>query len=244
MQIEEHGWDSPALGHGMILRVYGHDGRPILAFPPQDGRYLDFESFGMVDAVGGLIEAGRIRLVAVDGIDWQTWTNDSIPPHDRAVRHEAYDRYVATEVVPWVRDRTGWTTLWATGCSMGGYHAANLTFRHPDMIDGLVAISGLYQLSHFIGDAMDETIYFQTPLAYLPSLDDPWYLDRLRAARLCFVCGQGAWEDEMLADTRAIGDVLDARGIPAIIDLWGHDVDHDWPWWRRMLPYELERMGV
>jgi esterase/lipase superfamily enzyme len=48
----------------------------------------------------------------------------------------------------------------------------------------------------------------------------------------------------MLEDTRAIGRILEAKGIPAIIDIWGHDVHHDWPWWRRMLPYELERLGV
>jgi len=27
-------------------------------------------------------------------------------------------------------------------------------------------------------------------------------------------------------------------------DYWGPDVDHDWPWWRRMLPYALERLGI
>ncbi len=48
----------------------------------------------------------------------------------------------------------------------------------------------------------------------------------------------------MLADTRAIRDVLAAKGIPAIVDEWGDDVNHDWPWWRRMLPHYLERLGV
>lgn len=244
MHVEDHAWESPALGHGMALRLYGHDGRPVVAFPSQDGRYWDFEGWGMVEAVEGLVEAGRMRLVAVDGIDWQSWTNQSLAPRDRARRHEAYDRYIATEVVPWVRHATGWHTMWATGCSMGGYHAANALFRHPDAFDGLVAISGLYQLRHFIGDAMDEAVYFQSPIHYLPGLEDPWYLDRLRAARLCFVCGQGAWEDEMLEDTRAMAAILEAKGIPAIVDIWGHDVNHDWPWWRQMLPYELLRMGV
>jgi esterase/lipase superfamily enzyme len=146
--------------------------------------------------------------------------------------------------VPWVRATIGWQTMWATGCSMGGYHAANVTFRHPDAFDGLIAISGLYQLRHFIGDAMDEAVYYQSPIHYLPDLDDPWYLERLRAAKLCFVCGQGAWEDEMLEDTRTMERILAAKGIPAFVDIWGHDVNHDWPWWRKMLPYELERMGV
>jgi esterase/lipase superfamily enzyme len=244
MHVEEHAWSSAALGHDMGLKVYGHDGRPVIAFPSQEGRYWDFENWGMIDACAGLIEAGRARIVAVDGIDWQSWANWSAHPADRARRHEAYDQYLVTEVAPFVRQFTGHETAWVTGASMGAYHAANAIFRHPDLFDGLVAMSGLYQLRMFIGDEVDDSVYFNSPLLYLPGLGDPWYLGRFRSAKLAFVVGQGAWEAEMIADTRAMKEVLGAKGIPAIVDFWGHDVDHDWPWWRRMLPYYLERLGV
>jgi esterase/lipase superfamily enzyme len=244
VDVEEHTWFSPALGHDMSLKVYGHDGRPVVAFPSQEGRYWDFEDWGMVDACAGLIEAGRARIVAVDGIDGQTWANWNAHPGDRARRHEDYDRYVANEVVPFVRDHTGRETAWATGASMGAYHAANALFRHPDRFDGLVAMSGLYQLRLFVGDAADDAVYFNSPLHFLPGLEDPWYLDRLRAARIAIVVGQGAWEEEMVADTKALEEVLRAKSIPAIVDFWGHDVNHDWPWWRRMLPHYLELLGV
>jgi len=244
MHVEEHARSSAALGHDMGLKVYGHDGRPVIAFPSQEGRYWDFENWGMIDACAGLIEAGRARIVAVDGIDWQSWANWSAHPADRARRHEAYDRYLVTELAPFVRQLTGHETAWVTGASMGAYHAANAIFRHPDLFDGLVAMSGLYQLRMFIGDEVDDSVYFNSPLLYLPGLEDPWYLGRIRSARLAFVVGQGAWEEEMIADTRAMEEVLRAKGIPAIVDFWGEDVDHDWPWWRRMLPYYLERLGV
>jgi esterase/lipase superfamily enzyme len=185
-----------------------------------------------------------MRLIAVDGIDWQSWTNQSISPADRGRRHDAYDRYLAAEVVPFVRDLSGWERAWATGASMGGYHAANVLFRHPDAFDGLIALSGLYQLGLFVGDDQSEPVYLNSPLRYLPNLEDPWYLDRLREAKLAFVVGRGAWEDDMLADTRAMHHVLAAKGIPAIVDEWGDDVNHDWPWWRRMLPHYLDRLGV
>jgi esterase/lipase superfamily enzyme len=244
MQVEERLWFSPALGHDMALKVYGHAGRPVVAFPSQDGRYWDFESWGMVDACAAFIDAGRMRLLSVDGIDWQSWTNASIPPVDRGRRHEAYDRYVSDEVVPFVRDLTGWQRAWATGASMGAYHAANLLFRHPDQFDGLIAMSGLYSVRGFVGEDGSEPVYFNSPLSYLPNLEDPWFLERLRSARLAFVVGRGAWEDEMLADTRAIRAVLEAKGIPALVDEWGDDVNHDWPWWRQMLPHYLEVLGV
>jgi esterase/lipase superfamily enzyme len=82
MHVERHRWNSPALGQEMEVEVYGHAGRPILAFPSQDGRVADFAGFGMIDACREFLDAGRIRLVAVDGIDWQSWTNAAVgaPP--------------------------------------------------------------------------------------------------------------------------------------------------------------------
>lgn len=81
MNREEVRHWSPSLDQEMAYRIYGHGGRPVVAFPSQDGRFWDFEGFGMVDACAELIEAGRLRLVAADGIDWQTWTNrDAHPP--------------------------------------------------------------------------------------------------------------------------------------------------------------------
>jgi esterase/lipase superfamily enzyme len=244
VNVDEVRWQSPALGQEMALRVYGHDGRPVVAFPSQDGRYWDFEGFGMVEACAGLLDAGRVRIVAVDGIDPQSWTNHGAHPADRARRHEAYDRYLADELMPYVRDRTGQPAAWVTGASMGAFHAANFLFRHPDLADGLVAMSGLYQVGLWVGNHADDAIYFNSPLAYLPNLDDPWYLERLRRAKIAVVVGQGAWEEPMIEDTRELERILAAKEIPAIVDYWGHDVDHDWPWWRRMLPLYLERLGI
>jgi len=244
MQRERHLWGSAALGHDMECLEYGHSGRPLLAFPSINGRAWDFDGFGMAEACAALIEAGRLRLYAVDSIDWQSWTNQSATAADRARRHSDYDRYIKDELVPFVRARTGWETIWATGCSMGAFHASSVFFRHPDAFDGLIAISGLYQPRMFVGDYCDDEVYFATPLYFLPKLDDPWYLERYRRSRIVFAVGQGAWEDECLVDTRQMQQVLAAKGIPAWFDYWGHDVDHDWPWWRRMLPYFLERLGV
>jgi len=43
---------------------------------------------------------------------------------------------------------------------------------------------------------------------------------------------------------RAMQQVLEAKRVPATFDYWGHDIEHDWPQWRRMLPHHLERLGV
>jgi len=204
----------------------------------------DFAGFGMIDACGEILEAGRMRLVAVDGIDWQSWTNAAVAPAERARRHLAYDRYVMDELVPFVRKAAGRGTMWVTGCSMGAFHAANFFFRRPDAFDGVIGLSGLYSAVSFIDGQWDDATYFNSPLQYLPGLADPAYLDRYRRSAIAFGVGQGRWEADCLADTRALEGILREKGVPAWFDYWGADVDHDWPWWRKMLPYFLDRMGV
>ncbi len=46
--------------------------------------------------------------------------------------------------------------------------------------------------------------------------------------------GQGAWEEEALEDTRYWESICRDKAIPAWFDYWGHDVNHDWPWYRQM----------
>jgi esterase/lipase superfamily enzyme len=246
MQTEYHKWFSPCLGHDMELKVYGYYGKPVVVFPAQAGRFYDFENFGMVEAIASFIEAGQIKLFAVDSVDGQSWANGSAHPADRARRHQDYDRYIVEEVAPFIRKHCGDSTgkFMTTGVSMGAYHAANFFFRHPDIFDAVIAISGLFRLNHFIGDYMDDNVYFNAPLAYLPSMNDPWYIDQYRKSRIIVCTGQGAWEEEMLEDTRALKGILESKGIPHWIDIWGGDVNHDWPWWRKMLPYFLEKLEL
>lgn len=246
MQIEYHQWHSPNLGHNMELKVYGWHGKPLLVFPAQAGRFYDFENFGMIEAISWFIESGKIKVFTVDSIDSQSWANWQAHPADRARRHEDYDRYITQEVAPFIRQHCANfpQKFITTGCSMGGYHAGNFFFRHPDIFDGMICLSGLFQLKMFIGDYMDDNVYFNSPLAYLPNLNDDWYLSQYRQSQIIICTGQGAWEDEMRADAHAIKAILDSKGVPAWVDFWGYDVNHDWPWWRKQLSYFLGHIGL
>ncbi len=242
MKREQHRWHSPNLGHDMELLLYGHGGQPLVAFPSQDGRYWDWEGFGLVDAVAPFLEDGSLTLAAVDSVDTESWTNSWLAPEDRARRHEAYERYIVDEVIPLLREATGVEMAWLTGCSVGAYHAANTFFRRPDVADGLIAISGVYSTRIFVGDAPGDEVYFNNPLAYLPGLSDPWYLDRFRRSELVFVAGQGTDGEEALADMRRLEAILAAKDVPAQFDYWGPEVGHHWHWWSQMLRHHVGRM--
>jgi esterase/lipase superfamily enzyme len=240
VNVEYHHFWSGSLNQEMEFKIYGHAGKLILVFPAQGGRFYEFEDFGMVEAAHWFIDEGKIRLVTPDSIDSQSWANWNTHPADRARRHQDYDRYICQELIPWAKKHFESDEKWlTTGVSMGAYHCANFFFRHPDLFDGTISLSGIMQLHMFVGDYMDDTVYVNSPLQYLPSLEDPWYLDQYRQSQIIICVGQGAWEEPMLSDARALQAILEQKKIPAWFDYWGYDVNHDWPWWRKMWPYFL-----
>lgn len=245
MNVEYFKKWSRHLNKDMELKVYGHAGMPAIAFPTGCGRFYEFEDNGMVDAVHWFLDRGKIWLITIDSVDCEAWMAHWMFPGDRGWRHLQYERYVMDELIPFVREYTGFRgRLLTTGCSMGAYHAANFFFKHPDIFGTVIALSGLYSPTHFVGDYMDENVYFNFPLCYLPNLTDPWYLERFRESEIVFCVGQGAWEEESLRDTRRLEEVLHSLGVHAWVDYWGTNVSHDWVWWRKQLPYFLGEIGL
>ena len=47
--------------------------------------------------------------------------------------------------------------------------------------------------------------------------------------------GQGKWEGPLVESTRRLDTVMCQKGIHARFEYWGFDVDHDWPWWYKMV---------
>ncbi len=243
VHIEYRKWYSNRIGHEMELKVYGHWGWPILVFPCAGGTFYEFEDFGMTELLRPYIDGGAVKLFTVGSLDNQTWLSQDWDIAKRARRHEDYDNYIVEEVVPFIHDHMhGKTGITAIGCSMGAYHSVNFLLRHPDIFCGTIALSGIYRLRHLIGDYMDDVVYRNSPLDYLPNLNEYGHLERLKKSRIMVCVGQGAWENEALPDTRDLKAALDAKGIPAWVDFWGHDVHHDWPWWKKQLPYFLEHL--
>lgn len=236
--------ESRELGREMEYKVFGRGGKLCLAFPPQNGRFYDFENFGMVESVRPWLDSGKLLLVCVDGIDGETWSNKDGDPRSRIVLHEKWFRYVTEELLPRARelgDTEGKALV--TGCSMGGVHAGNFFFRRPDLFDMLISLSGLFNAGYFFGDYMDDLVYENSPIHFLRNMpEDHPYMDLYRKSRIVLCAGQGAWEEDLLAGTRQMDALLQEKRIPAWADYWGYDVSHDWCWWQKQLPYFLSKL--
>lgn len=239
---------SHALGRDMECKVYGHAGRPVLFIPCQDGRFFDFEGYQMVDTWAPWIESGQVMVFAIDTIDLETWSNKTGDPYWRARRHEQWVHYITDEVAPFIRAmvnlRNGWDGfpgIITFGCSLGATHAANLFLRFPDIFDGMLALSGIYNAEYGFDGYWDEVVYENSPVHYMANLpaDHP-YIERYNRNRGIICVGQGAWE--MPDTTRQLHNIFQEKGINIWVDFWGNDVAHDWPWWHKQVEYFVPKL--
>ena len=236
MNREYHKWYSPRLGREMELLVFGHGGLPVLVFPTSGGRFFEFEDRSMVAVLADRLESGGLQLFCVDSVDNESWYNRNVPPRWRIARHIQFEDYLTGEVVPLIRQKNQDAHLVALGCSFGGYHAANIAFRHPDLFTGLLSMSGAFEISSFLHGYYDRDCYFHLPTHYLPGMQDPWYLERFR--RNTYVLATG-WDDQCLEQNRTMDRILNEKGIPHKLYIWDSWNSHDWPTWQRMVQQYL-----
>ncbi len=236
---------SDNLSRTMPMSVYGHAGRPVLFIPCQDGHHYDFANFHMTDTFQKWIDGGTCTVFSIDTIDIETWSNQNGNPYDRIRLHEQWINYITREVVPfirsWVNERNGWSGypgIMTFGCSMGATHALNLYLRFPDLFDRCMALSGIYNASYFLGDYMDEVVYRNSPTDYMANFPADHPFIREYNAHKAVVCvGTGAWEEPW--STHFLEQKFRELGINIWVDIWGSDVNHDWPWWYKQADYFL-----
>lgn len=241
---------SDALGAAGTMIRYGHWGRPVLVFPSEQGNAFDFEDNGMVGAVSGLIDSGRLKVYCVGSYDASSWSNKSVDLEERARRHGDYESWIVNQVVQWIRQDCARAAddsaveIATLGCSLGAYHAANFALKRADLFPLALCFSGNYDPSTWDGWGERGTAaYFNNPMDYVTHLHGD-HLDWLRARiSLLLVCGQGMWEDTTgsLASTRQFAALLASKQIRHELDLWGHDVPHDWPSWRAQFAHHMPR---
>jgi esterase/lipase superfamily enzyme len=236
---------APSIGGAGQVLAYGHWGRPLLAFPSERGQSTDWEDRGMVGAIGGLLDAGRVKLYCVASFDADSWHAEGLPLEERARRHGLYEDWIVNQVAPWIAAECGGQReILLAGASFGAYHAANFALRRADLFPLAMCMSGVYDVS-VVGGTWErgDAVYFNNPMDYVSHLQGD-HLEWLRSrVSLLLVAGQGQWEDTTgaLESTRRFAGRLAEKGIRHELDLWGHDVPHDWPSWQRQLAHHLPR---
>jgi esterase/lipase superfamily enzyme len=240
MHKEIHGWYSPSLDKHMEIAVYGTYGFSLLLIPTAAADYLEYERFHLIEAIKELIEAGKVKVFSINSINRESWMNNEMYPPHKAIRHNQFNNYVFNEVIPFLQNASGKDTpIYTCGASFGALHSMNLFLKRPDLINGVIAMSGCYDLSDYTKGYYDTEVFFNSPEHYLPGLNEEWYLSRIKKSQhIHILAGQGNYEDPDAS--RRFSQLLWNKDIWHDLDIWGHDMPHDWQTWRAMLPYLLK----
>jgi esterase/lipase superfamily enzyme len=223
----------------MELLVFGHGGARVIVFPTREGRFYDYENWGLVGALGSRLGGGQLQLFCVDSVDSESLYCRSSPPESRIGRHRQYEGYILEEVVPFSRGRNASPFVIGHGCSVGAYHAVNIALRHPEVFRKVVAFSGRYDLTKPAGPFRDlfdgyydEDIYFHMPNHFLPNLTDAAWIERLRRLEIVLAVGES---DPFYSSNQALSRDLWDKGIGHLLAVWGGEA-HRARFWRQMAP--------
>jgi esterase/lipase superfamily enzyme len=236
------GWHSERLARRVSVVRWGVFGTPVLLFPTAGGDAEEIERFHVIEALGDLLAAGRIKVYSVDSVAGKAWIEGGSSDGHRAWIQSQFHEFVRHEVVPAIRQdcRDPGIGIMTAGASIGAFNAVAALCRYPDVFTHAVGLSGTYDLTRFLHSGnMPASFYFSSPLHFLPSLEGP-LLEKLRTRFVLLASGQGRAED--IGESWRMAHVLGARGVPNRVDAWGPEWHHDWPTWRRMLPQYLAEL--
>jgi esterase/lipase superfamily enzyme len=222
----------------MHLLVFGHGGAKVLVFPTREGRFYDYENWGLTTALWEPVCNGHLQLFCVDSVDSESFYNRNCCPRIRIWRHKQYERYILDEVLPLMRADTADPFLVAHGCSIGAYHATTLALRHPGLFGKVVALSGRYDLTRPFGGFADlfdgyydEDVYFYMPNHFLPQWTDGEALARMRRTQFVFAVGE---TDPFHDSTRQLSRQLWEKGVENTLAVWDGEA-HRAKHWREMV---------
>ena len=235
--------ESPALGRAAHVWCFGEVGRPLIVFPSAAGVAHEWQKSGMIDALGPLLTAGRMKIYCPESNVSRTFTAEG-PLHERMQRHASYERFVLETLVPFVRAdcQIPRARMVASGCSMGAFYSALFALKHPEVFERALCLSGRYRMTNMTDGASSDDLYFNDPLAFVPNLGGP-ALDRVRRhTHLTLVVGRGAFEEGCIPETIEMGSALKRKDIPHHLALWGHDVSHNYSWWKRQARHYLSQI--
>ncbi|UYQ91099.1 alpha/beta hydrolase-fold protein [Chitinophaga horti] len=227
-------WHSPHTDRPFEMLVFGDRGFPLIFFPTSMGRYYESKDRGLIDAVSWFVDNGLVKIYCVDSADAWSWYNKQAAPYERARNHAAYDQLILQEVLPRAVAETGFNRVAVSGCSFGGYHAANFAFRYPEHVSYLFSLSGVFDMRFRMDHYYDDNLYFHNPVDYLPGNQHPdlW--------RMGIILGT-AEKDITRRHNEELSGILTAKNISHWLDVRPNAV-HDWPVWKDMFPHYLSLM--
>jgi len=226
---------STNLGYEIEIRVYGHYGFALLLFPSITDSQDEPETIELIASLQPFFEKGKFRVISIPGITYQSWFNEQKTLEERSKTQYDYNNFILEEVVPSIFTFCGGPVPIITcGAANGAFQAANTYFRRPDLFYGTIALSGTYNIEHYSKGYFDSNCYFNSPIHYLPNLNDSYWLSFLQSKNHVYLMS-GSGEGEFPYNSQHLSDILNSKNIPNYLDIWGTEWGHNIETWQEML---------
>jgi len=239
MQQEIHKFYSENLSKDVNISVYGHFGISLLVFPSINDESSDIEESGMLEAIAPLIEKGKFKVFTLPTVNNESWHNNNLSNLDKSKRHFEYNQFLVVDMLPFIYNQCGGAVpIITAGASVGAFHAANTYFRRPDIFLGTIALSPTFNIRKLTGGYFDENCYFNSPIDYIPNLNDEYWLSYLRSRKHVHLLS-GSGEGENPNEIIHFSSVLVHKGISHKSEIWGNEYDHSHKTWNEMMKHTL-----
>src|SRR5690606_15391630 len=145
------------------------------------------------------------------------------------------NNYLLNEVLPLSRQKNSNPFLITIGASFGAYHAMNFGLRHPDQVNRIIGLSGIYDIRGWTDGWSGEHVYFNNPMDFIDN-ENEWH--RLEQLRRLDIVMAGGRDDRLTETARALSAKLWNKGIGNALREWDGWA-HDWPYWERMVQHYI-----
>ena len=233
MKHERVTWYSPAVQRHMTIRVFGHAGARVLVFPTTWGTENEWPDRHMFrwEVLGEHCERGWIQVYCLDANHNQSWYEKSVHPGHRAWMHLQYDRYLRDEVIPFTRWKNQNPYCMSVGTSFGAYHAMTFGMRNPWLVDRIIGLSGMYDITGMTGGYYDHNVHACNPPGFVAHESNGDVIRRWQQLDIIMAIGK---DDPNIQDNRDFSGVLWGKGVGNALREW-NGWSHDWPYWERMI---------
>lgn len=226
-------WKSPTLGKEMEILIFGKEGTPVILFPSAYGSYKEWENNGAFDILHEQTEEGYNQFFCVDAFATESFINNSIPPFARIQRFNQFQTYIIDELLPFISTQNTNSFIITSGVGIGAYCALLMALKNPLQFHKVIGISGYYDISVHMNGEVDDSIYFNNPVQFIPSLNDEKLLRDIGSVDIRLLNYKN---DPTIDATMRMSDILWLKFIEHEHFVWNEETSNPW----RLAPYILK----
>lgn len=169
------------------IKIFGDYGFVLMMFPIFEDGYSKEMDEKIIISLQDFIKEGLFRVAFIPTINDYFWGKECEYSFEKSKLLHNFNNLLISEVIRYLYKIIGRPTPIITlGCgAQAGFYAANSFFRRPDLFYGMISVDGVFDMHMLCRNINeeDDNIYFNNPMAFLPNLNDDYWLIHLKAKK-------------------------------------------------------------